>query len=82
MAYVPVPKAVSYTHLDVYKRQERVLVIDDRDTPLTLADERIARAIRENSARLVIIDPVQAPTKRLNKPSTDNAFICLVMPSS
>ena len=28
---------------------ERVLVIDDRDTPLTLADERIARAIRENS---------------------------------
>ena len=39
---------------------EKVLVIDDRDTPLTLADERIARAIRENSARLVIIDPVQA----------------------
>ena len=35
---------------------ERVLVIDDRDTPLTLADERIARAIRENNARLVIID--------------------------
>ena len=26
----------------------------------TLADERIARAIRENNARLVIIDPVQA----------------------
>ena len=37
---------------------ERVLVIDDRDTPLTLADERIARAIRENNARLVIIDVV------------------------
>ena len=36
------------------------LVIDDRDTPLTLADKRIARAIRENNARLVIIDPVQA----------------------
>lgn len=33
---------------------ERVLVIDDRDTPLTLADERIARAIRENNARLVM----------------------------
>ena len=32
----------------------------DRDTPLTLADERIARAIRENNARLVIIDPMQA----------------------
>ncbi len=39
---------------------ERVLVIDDEDTPLTLADQRIARAIRENNARLVIIDPVQA----------------------
>ncbi len=39
---------------------ERVLVIDDRDTPLTLADERIARAIRENNARLVINDPMQA----------------------
>ena len=31
-----------------------------RDIPLTLADERIARAIRENNAKLVIIDPVQA----------------------
>ena len=39
---------------------ERVLVIDDRDTPLTLSDDRLARAIRENQARLVIIDPVQA----------------------
>ncbi len=28
-----------------------------RDIPLTLADERIARAIRENNAKLVIIDP-------------------------
>lgn len=39
---------------------ERVLVIDDRDTPLTLSDDRLARAILENQARLVIIDPVQA----------------------
>ena len=39
---------------------EKVLVIDDRDAPLTLTDERLARAIRENNARLVIIDPVQA----------------------
>lgn len=39
---------------------ERVLVIDDREAPLTLSDERLARAIRENKARLVIIDPVQA----------------------
>lgn len=39
---------------------ERVLVIDDADNPLTLADERIENAIRENNARLVIIDPLQA----------------------
>ena len=31
---------------------ERVLVIDDADHPLTLADERIENAIRENNARL------------------------------
>lgn len=39
---------------------ERVLVIDDTDNPLTLADERIENANRENHARLVIIDPLQA----------------------
>lgn len=39
---------------------ERVLVIDDTDHPLTLADKRIENAIRENNARLVIIDPLQA----------------------
>ena len=39
---------------------ERVLVIDDTDHPLTLADKRIENAIRENNASLVIIDPLQA----------------------
>ena len=39
---------------------ERVLVIDDADNPLTLADERIENAIRENHARLVILNPLQA----------------------
>ena len=39
---------------------ERVLVIDDGYNPLTLADERIENAIRENHARLVIIDPLHA----------------------
>lgn len=39
---------------------DRVLVIDDGDQPLTLSDERLERAIRQNSARLLIIDPVQA----------------------
>lgn len=38
----------------------RVLVIDDGDSPLTLADERIGRAISENQAHLLIIDPIQA----------------------
>ena len=38
----------------------RVLVIDDGDTPLTLSDERIGRAITENRAHLLIIDPIQA----------------------
>ena len=38
----------------------RVLVIDDGDSPLTLSDERIERAISENQAHLLIIDPIQA----------------------
>ena len=39
---------------------DRVLVIDDGDQPLTLSDERLEKAIRQNNARLLIIDPVQA----------------------
>ena len=39
---------------------DRVMVIDDGDKPLTLSDKRLERAIRENHARLLIIDPVQA----------------------
>ena len=39
---------------------DRVLVIDDSDVRLTLSDERIEKAIIENNARLVIIDPIQA----------------------
>ena len=46
--------------LSVEADLERVLVIDDADNTLTLADERIENAIRENNARLVIIDPLQA----------------------
>ena len=38
---------------------DRVLVIDDSDVQLTLSDERIEKAIIENNARLVIIDPIQ-----------------------
>ena len=39
---------------------DRVLVIDDSELQLTLSDERIEKAIIENNARLVIIDPIQA----------------------
>ena len=39
---------------------DRVMVIDDGDKPLTLSDKRLERAIRENHAKLLIIDPVQA----------------------
>ena len=37
-----------------------MLVIDDSDVQLTLSDERIEKAIIENNAKLVIIDPIQA----------------------
>ena len=39
---------------------DRVLVINDSEVQLTLSDERIEKAIIENNARLVIIDPIQA----------------------
>ena len=40
---------------------DRVLVIaEDETNPLTLADTRIERAIRQNQAKLLIIDPIQA----------------------
>ena len=39
---------------------QRVLVIDDTENPPALADDRIEKAIRENNARLMVIDPLQA----------------------
>ena len=38
----------------------RVMVIDDTEEALTLSDDRIEKAVRQNLVRLVIIDPVQA----------------------
>ena len=38
----------------------RVMVIDDTEEALTLSDDRIEKAIRQNQVRLLIIDPVQA----------------------
>ena len=38
----------------------RVFSIDDSDSMVTLIDERVERAIRENHVRLCVFDPIQA----------------------
>ena len=38
----------------------RVLVIDEAKKELSLSDERIEKAIRQNNARLIVLDPLQA----------------------
>ena len=37
----------------------RVLVIDDREQPLTMVDVRLEEAIMQTKARLVVLDPIQ-----------------------
>jgi RecA-family ATPase len=37
----------------------KVLVIDDKDTPLTMRDFRLEQAIIETNAKLVVLDPIQ-----------------------
>ncbi len=37
----------------------KVLVIDDKDTPLTMRDVRLEQAIVETKAKLVVLDPIQ-----------------------
>ena len=39
---------------------DRVLVIDESKQELSLSDECIEKAIRQNGARLIILDPIQA----------------------
>ena len=39
---------------------DRVLIIDESKQELSLSDERIEKAIRQNGARLIILDPIQA----------------------
>ncbi|MFI3249535.1 MAG: AAA family ATPase [Eubacteriales bacterium] len=39
---------------------KRVFVIDEGENPLSLTDERIRKAITENHAKLLILDPLQA----------------------
>ncbi|MFI3250702.1 MAG: AAA family ATPase [Eubacteriales bacterium] len=38
----------------------RVLVIDESDTDLSLADDRLEQAILETGAKLIVLDPIQA----------------------
>jgi len=38
----------------------RVLVIDEAKKELSLSDERIEKAIRQNNARLIVLDPLQS----------------------
>lgn len=37
----------------------KVLVIDDREEPLTMRDERLEKAIAETNAKLIVLDPIQ-----------------------
>lgn len=37
----------------------KVLVIDDKETPLTMLDVRLEKAMAETGARLVVLDPIQ-----------------------
>lgn len=39
---------------------DRVLVIDEAKKELSLSDERIEKAIQQNHARLIVLDPLQA----------------------
>ena len=46
--------------IDAEADLDRVLVIDESKQELSLSDERIEKAIRQNGARLIILDPIQA----------------------
>ena len=49
---------VSYTHLAAGADCSKVLVIDDSDQPLTMADVRLEEAIVQTKAKMVVLDPV------------------------
>ena len=46
--------------LDADADCNKIKVIDESATPLTMLDERLEQAIDETGARLVILDPIQA----------------------
>lgn len=39
---------------------ERIVVIDESDKSLSMADERLEEAIIQTGARMLILDPIQA----------------------
>ncbi|WP_317854505.1 AAA family ATPase [Chakrabartyella piscis] len=39
---------------------EKVIVIDENEIQLTLSDERLEQAIKKTSAKLIVLDPIQA----------------------
>ena len=49
-----------YISISVASILMMLMVIDDTEEALTLSDDRIEKAVRQNRVRLVIIDPVQA----------------------
>ena len=46
--------------LSVGANCERVLVIDENEIVLILSDERLEQAINETSAKVIVLDPIQA----------------------
>lgn len=61
---------------------ERILIIDESDKSLSMADERLEEAIIQTGARMLILDPIQAylgggmdmnPCKKVDKMGRPNA---------
>lgn len=46
--------------IEAEANQEKVIIIDESEEPLSLTDDRIEEAIKEYNAKLLIIDPIQA----------------------
>lgn len=46
--------------IDAGAKKEKVIVIDESESPLTLTDTRIEEAITKYNAKMLIIDPLQA----------------------
>ena len=52
---------VFITHfMDEAVKADRIMVIDESDKSLSMADERLEEAIKKTNAKLLILDPIQA----------------------